>query len=601
VEDQDVSSRDASSMAEGESVSAVDHATGVRVGIDVGGTFTDGVAVRGGDILATAKVPTQPEDLAASLLGALDGVMRDTDPEDVVRVSLSTTLITNLIAQGHLPKVALVLIPGPGLSPKSYRLPGQPWVIEGAIDFRGRETVSLDLAELDATLAEIQDAGMRHLAVAGKFSPRNASHELAVVERARQHNPAWHLRAGHTVAGELNFPRRAAATALTLAVDAPFRAFYDRVRGALAERGLDCPVVVLKADGGTLPLDHADDHPLESIFSGPAASAMGGLALQPPDVTCVVIDVGGTTTDLALILDGVPLRSSQGGILDGMPLPVRALAVRSLPVGGDSTLTLEGGEVRLLPTRAGSAACLGGPAPTLTDALRVLGDTEVGDRRVAHQALSRLGDPAAVAREVVDQALARIEAGIDEVYTVWQREPVYRLWELRQREARRDVVHVEEVVAVGAGAPALAPALGRRLDLRVQVPAHGGVANALGAALARTTYTTTLHVDTERERLGIAETATSAPLSHSSLSLDEVREMARGWMARRGEALGLSDPLAESVEVLAEQFNHVEGWQTVGRIFDVQLERMPGLIEGWRSSSPADDAPSTEPDTGGNR
>lgn len=556
------------------------------IGIDVGGTFTDAAAVRAGRVVATVKVPTEPDDLAHSLLGALDGVLAGVPPDEIVRVSLSTTLITNLLAQGRVPPVATLLIPGPGRDPTTYRLPGPYWVIGGAIDFRGRERVPLDRAEVMAALEEIHATGVRHLAVVGKFSPRNPRHEAQVLDWAAQRDRR--LRAGHTVSGQLNFPRRAAATATILAVEEPYRAFFTQLQDALTERGLACPMVILKADGGTLPLVVAAREPIQSIFSGPAASAMGALALRPEGSTAIVLDVGGTTTDLALILDGEPLFASRGGSLDGIYLPTRAFAVRSLPVGGDSTVAVEDGIVLLRPTRAGVAACLGGPEPTLTDALRLLGKTTVGDVELARAALEPIGQAVgvdrrpsmmaeAVAASVVEEALARIEAGVAQMLLAWQREPVYRIWELKQKGGRRP----ETVVGVGAAAESLVPALAERLGARVVIPPYAPVANALGAAVARTTYTTTLHMDTEQGRFEVAEEGVSEPLPPGRYTLDDARRMAREWMARRGEALGVADPLADSEVVLAEQFNVVEGWQTVGRIFDVRLERRCGLVDEW--------------------
>jgi N-methylhydantoinase A/oxoprolinase/acetone carboxylase beta subunit len=554
--------------------------TEVLIGVDVGGTFTDAVAVRAGAeragaVLATAKVPTEPEHLARSLLGALDAVLAEIPAAAVRRVALSTTLITNLLAQGRVPEVALLLIPGPGRDPAAYRLPGRAWVVEGAVDFRGRETVPLDEAGLDAALAEIAAAGYRHVAVVGKFSPRNPAHERRAAARARQVDAIGHVRAGHTISGQLNFPRRAAATAFTLAVAGPYRAFFAQVRAVLGERGLTCPIVVLKGDGGTLPLEAAAQAPLDSIFSGPAASVMGALALRPEGATSVVADVGGTTTDLGLILDGDPLFASQGAALGGARLPLRAFATRSVLLGGDSTLAREEGRVVVRATRAGVAACLGGPAPTLTDALRVLGRAEVGDLAGARVALAPLGDPEAVAEAVVEHALARLEAAVAEMFAAWRREPVYRLWELRRKRGER---RPDVLVGLGAAAPALVPALAARLGVRGHIPPHAPVANALGAAVARTTYTTTVHIDTGQRRLEVAEAGYVAPLPSGRYTLDRARALAREWMVRRGERLGIADPLADVVEVLAEQFNVVEGWHTTAQIFDVRLERRCGLV-----------------------
>jgi N-methylhydantoinase A/oxoprolinase/acetone carboxylase beta subunit len=556
----------------------------VLIGIDIGGTFTDAVAVRAGTVVGTTKVPTVPENLSVSLLDALDGVLDNVPETEVARISLSTTLITNLLAQGQVPKAAVLLIPGPGRDPSTYRLGVPSWVVKGAIDFRGREIAPLDRDEVRATLQEIHVQGYRHLAVAGKFSPRNPSHEQRVLDWAREIDPQWKLCAAHTVSGQLNLPRRAAAAALTVAVSEPYRIFFDQLQAALGARGLACPIVVLKADGGTLPLEAAKRAPIQSIFSGPAASAMGVLAQRPEGSTSVVVDIGGTTTDLALILDGTPLFSSRGGTLDGIYLPTRAFAVCSLPVGGDSTVTAQGedGQIVLEPRRAGVAACLGGPAPTLTDALRLLGRTTVGDEARARTSLEGVGlasglDASEVASQVVEQALVRIEGGITAMFARWRREQIYRIWQLKQRRER----HPDVVVGVGAAAEPLVPALAERLNARALIPPYAPVANALGAAVARTTYATSLHIDTERRRFEVAEEGLSADLPDGDYTLEEAEQIARQWAERRGKALGIADPLVDCEVVLAEQFNVVDGWYTVGRIFDVRLERRCGLVEEW--------------------
>jgi N-methylhydantoinase A len=565
---------------------------GVLIGIDVGGTFTDAVAVHSGNVVATAKEVTEAEDLARSLLSALDSVLTGVaHAHHVARLCLSTTLITNLLAQRRTPEVATLLVPGPGRDPTTYHLPGPSWIVGGMVDFRGRERVPLDRAEVNAALKEIHATGVRHLAVVGKFSPRNPRHEEQVLDWARQLDPTWHLHAGHTASGQLNFPRRAAATATMLAVEESSHAFFTQLQDALARRGLTCPIVILKADGGTLPLEAAEREPLQSIFSGPAASAMGVVALRPRGSTSIVVDVGGTTTDLALILDGQPLFASRGGSIDSIDslqgemslhLPIRAFAVRSVPVGGDSTIAVEGRHATLRTTRAGAAACLGGPEPTLTDALRILGWTTVGDAELAHRAMAQVGqatglEKRAVAASIVEEALARIEACLEKLFLTWQREPVYRIWELKQKGHRRPGT----VVGVGAAAESLVPALSERLNAQVFIPRYAPVANALGAAVARTTYTTSLHVDTEQHRFEIAEEGISQSLPSGRFTLDDAQRMAREWMARRGEALGIPHPLEDCETVLAEQFNVVEDWHTVGRIFDVRLERCCGLVDEW--------------------
>ncbi len=554
----------------------------VLIGIDVGGTFTDAVAVCDGEIVITAKVPTEADHIDRSLLAALDHLLTGVPVEAIARISLSTTLITNLLAQGRVPPVALLLIPGPGRDPDSYHLPHPCWVIGGATDFRGREIVPLDRREAKAALREIHEAGFRHLAIVGKFSPRNPSHENQLVSWANQIGD-WQVCAGHTISGHLNFPRRASATALTLATQAPYRAFFEQLQDAFRARRMNCPIVILKADGGTLPLEQAERAPIESIFSGPAASTMGVLAQRPKGSTSVVVDVGGTTTDLALILDGAPLFSSRGARLEGIYLPTRAFAVHSLPVGGDSTIVIQDGTPTLATTRQGIAACLGGPAPTLTDALCVCEKTQVGDPKKARDALLGIGtavglDSNQIAAQVIEQALDRIEDGIAAMFHTWQREEIYRIWQLKQRDTRKPDV----IVGVGAAAAPVVPALAERLNAEAIIPPYAPVANALGAAVARTTFTTTLHIDTERRHLEVAEQGISREWDDGPYTLADAEDLAQEWAARQAQILGIEPSLDDCEIVLSEQYNIVDGWATVGKVFDVRLERRCGLIEEWK-------------------
>lgn len=148
--------------------------------------------------------------------------------------------------------------------------------------------------------------------VVGKFSQRNKQHEERVASYLEEQIPGIRVAMGHQVTGRLNFPRRVYTSLLTLATQDRFHTFYAEVLKLLEQRGITAPLYILKADGGTLPFDLSAQKPVETIFSGPAASTLGGLALTPRGETSVVVDIGGTTTDLALILSGEPLLASRG-------------------------------------------------------------------------------------------------------------------------------------------------------------------------------------------------------------------------------------------------------------------------------------------------
>ena len=140
---------------------------------------------------------------------------------------------------------------------------------------------------------------------------------------------------GFEVSGQLNFLRRAVTAYYTAVTRDKWARFADSIKEALRKRGIVSPINILKADGGTMPLEVSLHNPCETVFSGPAASVMGAFALTMDQQTSVVVDIGGTTTDLALILEGRPLYASRGAVL-AVVIRIRSFAVRSMALGGDS-------------------------------------------------------------------------------------------------------------------------------------------------------------------------------------------------------------------------------------------------------------------------
>ncbi len=552
-------------------------------GIDVGGTTTNAALVDGNKVVKTAIGPTDHHEILGSLLRTMDRLIEGVDVERIERVVLSTTLITNLIAEGKADRVGLVLIPGPGVNPKDYRFRTEPVILEGAVDYRGREIAPLRDDQIRATAQSLADQGYRKVAVVGKFCQRNHEHEMHVREVFSKAAPAIEVEMGHRVSGRLNFPRRAATTMLTLATRDHYRRFAEQAERAMRERGIKAPIYILKADGGTLPLDKSLDRPVETIFSGPAASVMGVMALTPVGQTSVVVDIGGTTTDLALILSGKPLLSSKGAKIEDMLTHVRAFAVRSIGVGGDSVVRVSDGKITVGPDRAGPAFALGGPEPTPTDALMVLGLTNLGDMTLARKGTgiiaSKLGcSTEDAARMIVDTVVDRIVDTVNMMFLEWEQEPAYRIWELLQRTKARP----QNVVGVGGASPPLVPLVAKRLNAVAIIPEHAPVANAIGAAVARPTMTLSLRIDTERGMYTVEEDGTLGEAKGRNLSLEGAQEMARQLLRERAERFGIQDYADEAEVVDSEVFNMVRGWSTVGKLIDVRMEIPAGIISSWR-------------------
>jgi N-methylhydantoinase A/oxoprolinase/acetone carboxylase beta subunit len=555
------------------------------IGIDVGGTTTDAVVVDGNKVVKTAYVPTDHDNLLNCLLGAIDELVQGIDTRKIERVVLSTTLITNMIAEGKTDPVALVLIPGPGTNPRDYAL-GESIILDGAIDFRGKEIDLLKVPQIKEAASKIRVQGLSRVAVVGKFCQRNHAHELKVAEILASALPGSKIEMGHKVSGQLNFPRRAATTMLTAATKDSYERFAKDVAAALKERKISAPVYILKADGGTLPLDKSVQMPVETIFSGPAASIMGVLALTEPGQTCVVVDIGGTTTDLALILSGKPLLSAKGAKVGSLLTHVRAFAVKSIAIGGDSVVAVScqgsGGSLVVGPHRDGPPLCMGGKGPTPTDALRVLGLSSIGDAAKAEKAMQIVAEGLGctakeAAQKVVDAVVDKIVFEVNEMFREWEQEPAYRIWEIMKRE----LLSAQSVVGVGGGAPPLVPLVAARLGAVAIVPEYAPVANAIGAAVARPTLTLNLHIDTEKGEFSVAEEGLTGRVTDQKMTPEDAERLARRLLAERAARLGIGEYAGEAEVTYSEVFNMIRGWSTVGRLMDVRMEIPAGLLPSW--------------------
>jgi N-methylhydantoinase A/oxoprolinase/acetone carboxylase beta subunit len=369
---------------------------------------------------------------------------------------------------------------------------------------------------------------------------------------------------------------------LTVATKQKYGEFAEQMTQALKQRKIYAPVYILKADGGTLPLNKSVEMPVETIFSGPAASIMGVMALTPAGQTSVVVDIGGTTTDLALILSGKPLLSSKGARVDSLLTHVRAFAVKSVAIGGDSAVNVAGDCVTVGPHRDGPALCMGGPGPTPTDALRVLGMTTIGDAPKAQQAMAavagKLGlTPSEAAQKVIDAVVEKIVSEIGEMFREWEQEPAYRVWEIMKKET----LQAQNVVGVGGGAPPLVPLVAEKLGAKAIVPEYAPVANAIGAAVARPTLTLNLRIDTERGEYVVAEEGMIGKVGDRKLGLEQAEAMARKLIAERAERLCIGEYAGEAEVTYSEIFNMVRGWSTVGRLLDVRMEIPAGIMPSW--------------------
>ncbi|MBI2468342.1 MAG: hydantoinase/oxoprolinase family protein [Candidatus Rokubacteria bacterium] len=487
-----------------------------RVGVDVGGTFTDLVAVEpGSGAFRSKKVLTTPEAPAQGVLQGLLGLA-----PDAAAIAHGTTIVTNAVVEGKGARTALVttrgfrdvleiarqsrldlyrldIPPRPApLVPRHLRLE-----VTERVAGDGRVLTPLAEGELPGLVAALRAAGVEAVAVCLLHAYAHPEHEARV--RAALASAFPYVSASHEINAEFREYERTATTVLNAAVMPLAERYLADLEAVLARVGFRGPLHLLQSNGAMMSAEAARRRPLAMAVSGPAGGVAasrflaGALGLR----NAIAFDMGGTTTDVCLIADGEAQALPQRR-LGGFPVRLPSVAVESIGAGGGSLARVDGaGALRVGPESAGARpgpACygLGGEAPTVTDAHAVagtlsptalLGETIRVDRARAEAAL------APVAR-ALDLGLLETAAGILEVANAAMLRAI-RLISVQRGFDLREFA----LIAYGGAGPLHGGRLAHELGMpRVVVPAPAGVFSALGCVVTEVAYD---HVQTHRRPL----------------------------------------------------------------------------------------------------
>jgi len=446
-----------------------------RIGIDVGGTNTDAVLLEDGAVAAAVKRPTTP-DVTTGITRALAALV-DAAPaaRGADAAMIGTTHFTNAVVQRRdLDRVAAVRI---GL-PSGASLPpfvdwpedladivrGEVVMLEGGHEFDGRPLVPFDAAGMRAAARRIRDAGIRSVAVAAVFSPLNASCEEDAAAILREEHPDCAVTLSHRL-GRIGLLERENAALLNACLVALARKTTRAFTEALRASGIGAPLYLTQNDGTVMLAEVAEAYPVYSFASGPTNSMRGAAFLSQRD-EALVIDVGGTTTDIGSLRHGFPREANNVVEIGGVRTLFRMPDLLSLGLGG-GTLVSPGvsggasGPLAIGPASVGyrlteQALVFGGDVLTVTDVAVAAGLIDLGDRaRVA--AL-----PAGLVVESLARIRAMIEEGVDRMKTEAADAPL---------------------IAVGGGSFLVPPQLAGVSQV-LNVP-NQAVANAVGAAIAQ--------------------------------------------------------------------------------------------------------------------
>ena len=352
------------------------------LGVDTGGTYTDAVIYDEATqaVLGSAKAETTHDDLAIGIDGAIGKAVDSArvSANDIALVSMSTTLATNALVENKGRAACLVSI---GFEAESLDRAGlrealgtdEVIMVDGGHTSHGAEVAHLDLEALGAKVAQAADH-VDAFAITAQFSVRNPSHELAardlIVELTGKP-----VTCSHYLSANLNGPKRAVTALLNARLVAMIRDLVTTTIDTLKERAIDAPLMVVRGDGSLVSADFVLDRPIETILSGPAASLVGAAHLVGSD-DAVISDIGGTTTDIAVLRGGEPELGQDGATVGGHRTMVEAVAMHTHGIGGDS-------EVQVAPRAVGAELVIG-PRRVLPVSLLA---THASD--VVHQVLDR--------------------------------------------------------------------------------------------------------------------------------------------------------------------------------------------------------------------
>ena len=311
------------------------------LGVDTGGTFTDAVILDLSDysLIAKAKSPTTHHDLSIGLYESVRKVFDSCDvkPSDISLAGISTTLATNSVLEGKGGDVGLIFIGWDIKKPVNFGEKNQAF-IKGGYDSKGKMVEPVNEDEAKEAILRVSK-GVDAIAISGLFSVMNPSQERMVKDMAMKLTDLPVI-VGTELSSTLGVDERARTAVLNGRLISIVKMFFDGLEKTFRGMGITAPIMVYKGDGSVMSIDKARKYPVESVFSGPAASSVGGRITSGLE-DFIMIDIGGTSTDVALVEKGMPEIQKEGANICGWRTHVKAVDMYTVALGGDSLIKLQ--------------------------------------------------------------------------------------------------------------------------------------------------------------------------------------------------------------------------------------------------------------------
>lgn len=536
------------------------------MGIDTGGTYTDGAIVDpvSKRVLCKSKVFTKKHDLLSSIRDCMDQLAL-CETEKISMVCISTTLATNAIVEGRRGSVGILLIG----DETEKQFPADICIrLQGKLDIKGREIESIDRNEVLEAIGCLKNQ-VDAVAISGYASVRNPSHELQVKEIVRE-KLRLPVISAHELTSQLGYYERTVTVALNAGLIPMIGELVNAVKEVLKSRSMDVPIMVVKGDGSLMSESFAIEKPIETILSGPAASITGAVFLTGHK-NAVILDMGGTTTDIAKVSEGRVKNRKNGATVGGWSPRIQAADICTFGIGGDSRIQITPeGELSIGPQKVQPLCVAGsqypnlihelasirdniehGPEPKETDCLVLLKITEGVKlsklekgiinilRDGAHsllfvaKALNKRPEalnPGRLEKENIIQRIAltptdilhaagkyhqwdeTVSLIVTEIFAQKMGKTVLDFLKTAESCMTNQLINVcresisdmegSRLIAIGAPVDAWLPAVSEQLQTTLIIPEHAEVANAIGAAVGRIIETVDVLIRPGREHIG---------------------------------------------------------------------------------------------------
>lgn len=560
----------------------------LRIGVDIGGTFTDFVAWREGGAesqsLLRLKVPSTPPDFARGFEAGMEATLAQLPPlgDEAIYVAHGTTVSTNAVIERTGPKIALLTTAGFGdiLELQRLRLsdpinmfanrpaPLVPRQLVFEIDERMRAdgTVerALDLASFDEAVAKAAKAGVEGIAIAFLNSYRNPVHEVAARDRLHQRHPGFDISLSSEIWPRVGEYERAMVCVLNTFVRKRMNDYIGEIEAYLARRLPGARLLVTRSNGGAMAAREARNFAVHTLLSGPASGVtaarfIGAGRRDAKDRNLLTMDMGGTSTDLSLIRDGLPIVSHDAEVGD-FPLMMPVTGIEAIGAGGGSIARIDGPVLRVGPQSAGAnpgPACYGrgGTKPTVTDAYLICGYLSptnfLGGKMALHPAKS------AEAMQAIATGLGTdLPAAADACIEVTTSNMVAKILPYLARHGidPQDVT----LVAFGGNGAIHGPLLALEMGIaRVLIPALPSVFCAFGGVVTELIHDT----------VSIVQGAASS-IDGLRAEFAKLENAARQWLADQAQA---SDLVATEIEYWAEM-------RYAGQSFNLAIKLDPAAL-----------------------